>query len=215
MGVNEVVKLKVGEALVPEFTEFETKYRTEPHQLIKFKQLMNAAPEEKKLLYVEGPDYYYVKPGFDDAFARYRKPAYGLDGGRCEVTIKVKPKGAKNNIIRKELNWRVDNTPQESVEEGLELLGFKFNFSIYKTCQIYFFQDATVVFYTVYDITEGAPSKTDTFIEIEVKEEGLSDMTENAAWAVIEKYEKLLAPLELSAQKRLRRSLFEMYRRGV
>lgn len=205
--------MKPGEQLVAEWTEFETKYRVEDHQLIEFKQIMDSLAQEKKFLYVEGPDHYYVKPGFDDRFARYRIPAYGLDNGRCEITIKVKPKDAKNNIIRKELNWRVDGTPKESIQEGLELLGFQFNFSIRKHCHIYSFDDVTCVFYTVYDTTDGKPSKQDSFLEIEIKEEGIANKTENEAWAIIEKYEKLLAVLGVNAQKRLRKSLFEMYKR--
>lgn len=199
--------------LLQEHTEFETKYRMEPHQLIDFKQLMEANIDNKQFIYVEGPDYYYIKPDFEDAFARYRRPSYGLDSGRCEVTIKVKPKGAKNNILRKELNWRVDTTPPNSIKEGLELLGFTFNFSIYKTCQIYKFQDATAVFYTVYDTTSGKSEQANSFLEIEVCESLIKTLTELEAWKIIEKYERLLTPLGVNAQKRLRKSLFELYKR--
>jgi hypothetical protein len=38
-------------------------------------------------------------------------------------------------------------------------------------------------------------------------------MTEKEAWAVIEKYEKLLEPVGINAYKRLKKSLFEIYKR--
>lgn len=200
-----------GEEKKLDHIEFETKYRTEDHQLIEFKKTVESIPGEKAFVYVEGPDYYYTHPQNEDSFGRYRKPSYGLDNGRCEVTFKIKPEGAKNNIMRKEFNWRVDKTPEETIKAGFDALGFIFNFSIVKSCHIYFLEDANLVFYTVYDTTDGKPKKTDSFIEIEVNEEKIKDMTEEQAWEVIEKYEKTLESIGISAQKRLRKSLFEMY----
>jgi adenylate cyclase class IV len=55
----------------------------------------------------------------------------------------------------------------------------------------------------------------DNFVEIEVSEEKISSMTEKEAWAIIEKYERALEPVGLTAKNRLRKSLFEMYRREI
>lgn len=198
------------ESKIPEFTEFESKYRIDHHQLFLFKQIAAQLPEIKEFFYVEGPDYYYVNPD-RDGFARYRKPSFGLDNDRAEITVKFKPKDAKNNIIRKEINVRVDGTPEHAVKELVQSMGYEFNFSIYKSCQIYKFHDATLVFYTVYDTTDGKPKNQDSFIEIEVDEEAIKDMTESQAWAIIEKYESILEPVGISAKKRLKKSLFEMY----
>jgi len=135
------------------FTEFESKYRVDPNMLIEFKRIMDNIPELLTFTYVEGGDLYFTKP--DGSFARYRSPSHGLGGGRSEVTVKVKPDGAKNNIIRKEVNWRVDGTPEDAIKEGLQLMGYTFNFSIWKGCHIYKFKDVTLCFYTVYDTTDG------------------------------------------------------------
>lgn len=194
---------------LPKHTEFECKYRVEPHLLIDFKKTVESLPGLKKFVYVEGPDKYFVHP--DSSFARYRKASHGLDDGRAEVTWKIKQPGAKNNFIRKEWNWRVDGTPEETITESLQAHGFLFNFSIVKTCHIYNFDDATLVFYTVYDTTDGKSTKTDTFVEIEVEEESIHNLTEEQAWEVITKYEKALEPIGVSAQKRMKRSLYEMY----
>jgi adenylate cyclase class IV len=189
-------------------TEFETKYRVEPHLLTEFKRIVGTVTLLEKFLYVEGPDEYWIR---DENFARYRRPEHGLDNNRAELTMKMKPKGAKNNIIRREWNWRVDGTPPETIREGLKDLGFVFNFSVWKSCHIYNFDDATLVFYTVYDTTSGKASKTDSFVEIEVSEEHVSEMTETQAWTIIEKYEKILEGIDITPQKRMRRSLFEIY----
>jgi adenylate cyclase class IV len=144
------------ESKIEEFTEFETKYRVEDHQLFLFKQVVQQIPEEKTFIYVEGPDSYYINP-LRDGFARYRLPSFGLDNNRAEITVKFKPKDAKNNIIRKEINVRVDGTPENTVKELIQSMGYEFNFSVYKSCQIYKLSDATLVFYTVYDTTDGKP----------------------------------------------------------
>lgn len=197
-------------------TEFECKYRVEPHVLVDFKKIAGNLPDLTSFLYVEGPDFYYSHPDFDDrSFGRYRRPSFGLDGGRAEWTVKRFPTGAKNGIKRLEMNWRVDKTPEEDVRRGAEVMGFVFNFSIVKSCQIYKFDDVTLVFYTVYDTTDAVvSSKVDHFIEIEVSEALISSgLTDEKAWAIIEKYEGILSPLGVTAKKRLRLQLWDMYSR--
>jgi len=212
------------EAKSLENIEFETKYRVEDQNLIVFKQILDGLQEEKKFIYVEGPDFYFTYPKWwfennpqwdpGGTFGRYRKPSYGLDNGRRQVTCKYKPKDAKNSIQRKEYNLNVTPETNESVIFGqFEAHGMQFNSSIIKNCHIYKLEDATLVFYTVYDTTDGTPKKADNFVEIEVDEDTISSKTEEQAWAVITKYERLLEKVGLNAQKRLRKSLFEMYKR--
>lgn len=209
-----------------EHIEFETKYRVEDHQLIEFKQIMDSSAEEKKFIYVEGPDFYWTYPKwwFDNCpeydengtFARFRKPSYGLDNGNRQVTWKYKPKDSKNNIQRTENNWDIkDKTEEAAIIKQLQCSGMKFNFSIVKNCHIYILSDATLVFYTVYDTTDGKPRKADSFVEIEVNEDNMKNTTEEQAWSVITKYEKVLESIGLNAQKRLKKSLFAMYRRDI
>lgn len=206
-----------------EYIEFETKYRVEAQVLILFKQILDSIPESKTFIYVEGPDQYFSYPQWwldnnsqydsSGTFIRYRKPSYGLDKGKRQVTWKYKPTGSSNNIQREELNWDSTNIPENVILKQLQLSGATFNFSIVKNCHIYKLEDATLVFYTVYDTTDGEPSKADNFLEIEVDEEKIKDLTEKDAWNIIEKYEKLLQPLGITARSRLKKSLYEMYRR--
>lgn len=189
---------------IARFTEFETKYRVEGDLIYKFKEIVESLGEAYDFIYVQGPDHYFVRD--DSRFARYRK-ADGDKTGRAEVTFKLKPVGAKNNISRKEYNWRVDNTPFEEISEGLEDQGYRFNFKITKMCHIYKFKDATLVFYTVKDDR----GKLDHFVEIELDEETIHHLTQDAAMDKIRKYEAVLAPIGVSYRGRLTKSLFEMY----
>lgn len=184
-----------------EYIEFETKYRVEGDLIYKFKSIVSKL-DFKKFIYVEGPDYYYTKP--DGSFLRYRK---AINEKRAEVTMKAKPEGANSNIKRKEINWRVDNTPFETIEAGANIQGYNFNFSIYKICHIYNFNDATLVFYTVRDLN----NKIEHFIEIELDEDKTSELTQEEAMNIVRKYEKILEPLGITYKNRLSKSLFEMY----
>jgi adenylate cyclase class IV len=206
-----------------EFLEFETKYRVSDHLLVEFKQILEVQPDLKGFVYVEGPDSFFTysdswfaaNPQWDPkgTFIRYRKPSFGLDKGRRQVTWKYKPANAKNNIQRKEHNWDIGETPEKVIIEQIQDSGAQFNASIIKNCHIYNFPDATLVFYVVYDTTNGKPEKSDYFVEIEVDEDTIHNLSEDQAWAVIEKYEAVLAPLGITAKNRLKKSLFEMYRK--
>lgn len=193
------------------FIEFEGKYRVEPGIQISFGILVESLPSFQEFTYATGPDEYYVKEA--EQFIRYRKESHKGDNGRAELTMKVKPPGAKNSIMREEYNVRVDGTPKETIVKFVTALGFKHNFTITKSCFIYKMTDATLVFYSVADITDNSIKGLDYFLEIEVSEELIHTMNESEAWGVLTKYEKLLEPIGINPQKRLKKNLFDMYRR--
>jgi adenylate cyclase class IV len=195
-----------------EYTEFESKYRVASDMETRFKRLAMTDCGMKNFLYVEGPDVYFVKPGTDD-FKRYRKADWEPVTGRAEVTTKRKPMGAKNNVNRIEKNLRVDGNEPALVRQTIEDDGFEYNFEIWKSCHIYHNNEATLVFYCVVETTPGVKYREDHFIEIELNESTIHNHTEEEAWTLLMKYEKMLEPLGIHAQKRLRKSLFEMYRR--
>jgi len=190
--------------------EFESKYRVEQSIILPFKLIVEKMPTFKEFIYAEGPDEYFIK---GDSFVRYRKEANKGPDARAELTMKIKPEGAKNNIIREEFNVRVDGTPRETVVKFLNALGFTHNFTVMKSCFIYRMEDATLVSYTVADVTDGNLRSEDHFVEIEVSEEQIHTMNEDQAWAILTKYEKALEPLGITPQKRLKKSLYEMYKR--
>ncbi len=200
---QEQQTVKVHKPDLPVFVEFETKYRVEdPKLLWDFKLLVESQLGRKDFVYVQSDDIYYVKSA--DEFIRYR---FSEHDNRAELTIKRKT-GTGNNIIREETNLRVDGNDFALVENFVKNLGFAINFRINKQCHIYHASDATLVFYSVRDLEN---NKLAHFIEIEVTEG--AGFTEDESWAIIKKYEAALAPLGVTPQKRLRKSLYEMYRR--
>src|ERR1035437_4783537 len=206
----KVEEIKPEEPKIARFTEFETKYTSDISQLTQFKSVVETLPDLLEFTYAEGPDTYMTKP--DGSFGRYRKAKYPHDTKYAQWTLKFKPAGAKNNISRLEYNWRVDGTPAQEIWDGALAMGFAFNFKITKQCHIYRFNDATLVFYSV---REEGIVKEDYYIEIEITEETVHELTEDQAWDIIRKYEKALEPVGVTAQKRMRRSLFEMYRKQI
>ena len=186
------------------FLEIETKYDADSIDRKEFKKLMESL-NPSSFLYVESEDVYYVKS--DTEFLRHRKPPKYSEIKRSELTFKKKHVGANNNV-RTEVNLRVDGNSAETVEAFCKGLGYSRNFSIVKCCDIYWLNnECDIVLYSVTD----EDGKIKDFLEIEVLED--SGFTEDQAWEIISKYEKLLAPLGISAQKRKRLSLFEIYRK--
>lgn len=206
----KVETIKAEEPKIARFTEFETKYSSDIANLSNFKSIVEELPGLVEFIYAEGPDTYMTKA--DGSFGRYRAAKYPQDTKYAQWTLKLKPVGAKNNISRLEYNWRVDGTPVQEILDGAVAMGFTFNFKITKQCHIYRFADATLVFYSV---KEEGSTKEDYYVEIEITEETVHELTEEQAWDIIRKYEKILEPVGVNAQKRLRRSLFEMYRKEI
>lgn len=191
-------------------TEFETKYRVDEKVLFPFKKLLDSLEEKSEFLYVESDDIYYVNGPSKDAnkFIRLRFSNH-KNVKQKFFTIKEKLND-KNNIQRIEVDLRIDPTDDYILRSDTfcKILGFTPNFRITKFCHIYDFKDATIVFYSVRDVDT---QKLDHFIEIEVNEK--LDFTESEAWDIIRKWEEILKPLGITASKRTRNSLFEMYRR--
>ena len=191
-----------------ELTEFETKYKVDESKRIPFKQIAQDVPGLKSFVYAEGPDRYYIPSlPVEALFARYRKAAH--EKNPTEWLTYKKKLLEKGSYKRKEPNLVVTKTPLSEIEAALEMNMYKFNFEIYKYCDIYFFQDACIVFYTVID----DKGSNISFIEIEVDEKTISTKTEAEAWEVIRKYEAILEPLGVTYRNRLQKSLFDMYKK--
>lgn len=198
------------------FHEVEVKFRIDEKLVNDWKQIVieykDKNPDEfKEFIYVDSDDVYYTKKpkkGIAYDFVRYR---YAESEKRAEITTKRKLADS-NNINRKEYNIRVDGNSKEEIEGFfVDGLGYNYNFKITKFVNIYKFKDATLPCYTVTDEN----GKRDTFVEIEVDEKLLHKINEEEAWEIIKKYEEVLAPLGITPQKRLKKSLFEMYEKDL
>jgi hypothetical protein len=195
------------------FKELEYKYCADGISLRDFQALMTKIirrfpNEEIRIKDVSSWDTYFTKPNGD--FCRYRNSEL-----RPELTIKRKL-SKNNNQKRIEVNVPLDcqHIRQDELEQVViaytELEGYQKNFKIYKTCFIYFIGPLNYVFYIVYDENMNEQRK---FIEIEFDEEVARKMTEEEVFARLDEFEALLAPLGINSKKRLKKSLFEMFRR--
>lgn len=194
----------VEEVKPKQYLEVECKYNADSIDRVAFKDLVKSF-NPKTFIYVESTDVYYVRA--ENEFLRYRMPADNKGGpeeDRAELTFKKKHI-ENNNWTRTEVNLRVDLNEPALVNAFCEGLGYKKNFSIEKRCDIYFFDDADIVYYTVKD----EDGKYAHYLEVEANED--IGMTHEESWEVILKYEKLLLPLGITPQKRKKLSLYEMY----
>jgi|SRR5581483_102249 len=189
--------------MTKKYLEIETKYDASEIDRMAFKKIAEDL-SPKSFIYVESDDVYYINK--DGLFLRYRMPVVNMKDPRAELTPKIKHV-EKNNIVRTEPNLRVDGNDPSRVESFCNSIGFSENFRIYKMCDIYHYEDAILVYYTVRDQN----GKHANFLEIEVNED--QDISPEQGMDIIQKYEKNLASLGITAQKRKKLSLFEMYRK--
>jgi adenylate cyclase class IV len=180
------------------FKELEYKYDADEVSLKEFEALVNEY--EPRWMMVSSYDEYFVKK--DDDFIRYR---YHDNNG--ELTIKKKTTEANNNT-RFEVNMKVEPNGSKNVYAFVDAMGYKFNFKIFKTCKIAFLEKVVLVYYVVYDAELNEKRR---FIEIEANED-YNWPSEQAAWDEIHAYEDKFFKLGLSPQRRLRKSLFEIFR---
>ncbi len=183
--------------------EYEYKFRADNIKLTEFESLMETLPFIKKQV-CSSFDYYFLKEGSIDEFQRYR------ESDKPELTKKVKTKTA-NNWSRIESDLALDpnrvNFKQVQYHVGLD--NYKFNFKIFKSCSVYWFDNTNIVFYTVFDENM---NKLSSFIECEVTKECVNSLGDKA-FDVLKECESKLEPLGISPQNRLKKSLFELYRK--
>jgi adenylate cyclase class IV len=182
------------------FKELETKYYAENIGMDDFVKLVQ--PLNPEWMMVSSYDDYFTNE--KDEFIRYR---YHDHMG--ELTIKRKTVDANNNN-RVEVNIPTDGKSSTSIHAFVDLLGYKKNFSIFKTCKIAFLEKAVLVYYVVYDENLNEKKR---FIEVEAKET-YNWGSEEEAWATVVEYETMLAPLGITPKNRLKKSLFELFKKN-
>lgn len=185
-----------------EFKELEYKYDAADISLSSFLDMV-AKLHPIKRQDVSSWDYYYTPTGAEkpEEFMRYR------DSRHPELTIKRKTKQS-NNWERVEIDLPLDSSrvDENTVRSFSNLLNYKENFRIYKTCFIFWFDEINMVYYIVYD--ENMKEKG-RFIEIEVNKNKIKTLSD--PFATLKLYEGSLAELGIKSSNRLKRSLFEMF----
>lgn len=181
------------------FKEIETKYSADNINMKDFVSLVS--PLNPEWVMVSSYDDYFTND--KEEFIRYR---YHDTMG--ELTIKRKTSDINNNN-RIEVNLPTNGKSSAVVEAFVKLLGYELNFSIFKTCKIGILDKIVLVYYVVYDRDLNELRR---FIEVEAREDFRWE-SEQAAWDEVTKYEAMLAPLGITPKNRLKKSLFELFKK--
>jgi adenylate cyclase class IV len=185
------------------FLEVETKYNANDISLEKFReQCKKLLPIREKL--VRSYDHYFEKK--KNEFIRYRA------GQSPELTVKKKTVD-HNNFVRIEVNVpiakkRTEFERLQIITAFCDSLGFKHNFTIFKVCHIYYYEEYNIVYYVVYDKELREQTR---LIEIEM-DETYNWKDKKQAWSALLKVEKSMAALGLKKKNRVNESLYEMFR---
>lgn len=182
------------------FKEIEFKYNAETISLSDFTKSIELLSPSRNLIVSSYDDYFINSTG---NFIRYRH-----NNDHQELTIKRKVKDT-DNMERIEVNMRIVPQDFNTIEAFCNLLGYNHDFRIYKVCNIYWVNRVVFSYYLVFDENM---KELNRFIEIEADEE-CEFVNEDEAHNLIQLYEKKLVDLnmDISNEKRLKKSLFEMY----
>jgi len=183
------------------FSEVEFKYKADDIDLKSFVNVMKELTITKQKD-VSSWDHYFTNETNNEEFIRFREST------EPELTIKRKTK-QNNNWQRVEVDLPIQQSRLEieTVNTFVELLGYKPNTSIYKTCFIYWLEYINFVYYIVYD--EDMKEKG-RFIEVEFNKSQLPEHSDKVEVQL--KYgQEILTKLGLSPQNRLKKSLFEIF----
>jgi adenylate cyclase class IV len=182
--------------------ELEYKYSASDISLKKFMEFCESKTPITKIEVGSWDSYY--SDGKD--FIRLR------EGPHPELTIKRKIVDT-NNFSRIEvdlpLDPDIDNRPIVSTWVGL--LGYKENFRVYKNCIIYFYDNWNIVYYIVYDQDLKEKGR---FLEIEINKKKVSELGgSEGALVKLKIIEESLSELDITPSNRLRKSLWEMFKK--
>lgn len=183
------------------YKEIEVKFSADEITMDEFLSVVD--PLNPEWIMVSSYDDYYVNDSGE--FIRYR---YHDDAG--ELTVKRKTTDLNNNN-RVEINLKTEGKSAKNVAAFIEMLGYEHNFSIFKTCKIGFLEKVVLVYYIVYDRNMNEKQR---FIEIEARED-YQWASETDAWNEVVKYEKLFEPIGITSRNRLKKSLFEIFKKDL
>ena len=199
------------------FKEIEFKYNADQIKRESFDDFIrdNCAITKEKELFAycdtgkDSVDHYFSNKSNpeDPRFMRWRE-GQDIKGTKTwELTSKVKLNGS--NLVRDEVNFSLSSADMSLEKAALfsSHHGCKYDFSIKSNVQIYWTEKVVFSHYTVFD-TKG--NELNRFIEIEANEAfGWASVEE--AISEISVWEKKMNHLGISEQKRMKKSLFELY----
>lgn len=185
------------------FLEIEAKFAADNIKLQDFMRLVKEFNPIKQLD-ISSWDTYFTN-GTENDFLRYR------ESSTPELTLKKK-RTKNNNFERIEVDLPIDliRNNHKTTDTFASLLGYSENFKIYKTCFIYWLENINYVYYIVYDIDM---KELNRFVEVEVNKDKVSELGVEGSKNELNKAIEKLQGLNINRNNRLKRSLFEMYRK--
>lgn len=185
--------------------EHEFKYRSDNIKLTEFQNLMKSLGKSE-IITVSSWDVYFCHLENEHEFIRHRQ-----SDTNPELTIKRKT-NINNNFNRIEIDVPIKPNCEEDVQKFVELLGYKFNFKIYKSCFIFKFKDYNYCYYLTYD--ENLKS-LDIFTEVEVNKSSIEALIKKGIdpTEVLNEAAKHLESIGLTSKNRMKKSLYEIYKR--
>lgn len=182
--------------------ELEFKYRADNVSIQHFTSFCESLNPSNNLT-ASGYDYFYEDPKKVGDFLRHR---IGPDFNQ----LTLKRKLSDNNVLRNEYNIMLAlNTAASQIEAVAKSFGFTFNRRIYKNVFVYDYDKYDVCFYVCYD---DDLKELGRFIEIEMSET-YPWQSETHARNLLELLEIKAGVLGLTHRNRMKRSLFEQFRK--
>lgn len=186
------------------FKEIEYKYAASGIPLTEFESVAKTS-DCTGIVVASGYDHFYEDAKNKASFWRHR-----VGGDINQLTLKRKLIDA-NNYVRTEHNVNLaPDTSPEVIRGFLKEIGAKYNTSIFKNAFIYQFPKHIFVYYVVYDTQM---KELGRFVEIEMSE-SYPWKSEAEAISEMQSLERSLKVLGITAQARLKRSLYEMFAKG-
>ena len=179
--------------------EIEYKYNADGIDLGKFKRFCQA---RKPIRASEAAGYDHFYSSDRESFCRHRQ---GSDLN--QLTFKRKLTGS--NVVRTEHNLDLLPTvSSDSVHDMCQALGYEYKNTIYKNNFVFEYGDYVLSYYLVYDSNL---KELGRFMEIEARE-GLPWESEQKALNCLQEVEEAAREqLGITPQRRVKRSLFEMF----
>lgn len=183
------------------FKEIEYKYEAKDIDVMSFDMFIKSLGPTN-IITVSSFDEYYKSNNVGCVdFIRYR-----YNDSSKELTLKKKTTDM-NNTNRVEINLQLVEKNDMKVQKFVELIGYEFQFKIYKTSYIYIFDNVIVAYYIVYNQNMVECGR---FIELEASEH-YAFRNEQHAIGAINNFEKLLEHFGITYRNRLKKSLFEIF----
>lgn len=181
--------------------EYEFKFNANDIKLSDFHKVAKTLNPLRQLEVSSWDTYYTNKDG---NFMRYRNSEE-----KPELTIKRKTTES-NNQNRVEINLPLRPCNESIIEGFVGLEGYKQNFKIFKYCFIYYYENVDIVYYIVYDPELKEQAR---YLEIEFLEDNTNNFTTEQIFDILKEYEQKLSSLGITPQSRMKKSLFELYKK--